>query len=177
MKDLKEYVIPVGRLGLGVHQFAFEADWSFFQHFENSPVDQGRFDVQVALDKDHDHWLATFEVKGMTDTACDRCLAPISLPISGSYVLIVKFEDEEQQETEDSDVVYVARDTHTWNVAQYIYEFILLSIPVQKTYDCEEENPPPCDFDALDRLEDFEEESEMKSNDFSEALRNIELKK
>jgi hypothetical protein len=65
-----------------------------------------------------------------------------------------------------------------WNVAQLIYEFVLLSIPPRKVYDCEAEETRPCDMKALELLEAQEasESDDQTENPFKEALKNIDLK-
>ncbi|MDX1476855.1 MAG: DUF177 domain-containing protein [Saprospiraceae bacterium] len=153
MDALKQYAIPVRSLGIGMHEFNFEIDWSFFRHFSASPVEQGRFDVQFALDKQHDHLLVRISVQGLLDTECDRCLAPIAMPVQGEYGMIVKYDDERVTESHE-DVVYITRDAPGWQVAQLIYEFVLLSIPVSKTYDCRSQQPVPCDEEALQKLDE-----------------------
>ena len=60
---------------------------------------------------------------------------------------------------EEAEIVYVSPDIEQFNVAQYIYEYIVLSMPIIKVYDCEEDNPLPCDEEMLDRLEAKEEEN------------------
>ena len=178
MKDLKEYAIPVGKLREGMHTFRFEVDWQFFSQFEDSPLDQGRFEVHVDFDKHADHWLVQFKVTGLVDTACDRCLAQISLPVEGAFAVVVKYEDDRAPEIDDeSDVIYVTADMNDWEVAQLLYEFILLSIPVQKVYDCENEQPQPCDQDALSKLEEGEQQESADPNSIWDALKDIELKK
>ena len=171
MEALREFTIPVHGLGLGGHEFQHVVDWQFFQHFENSPVQQGRFEISVIFFKETDHWILTVEVSGVADTECDRCLAPISLPVSGRHVLVVKFGDERPADEDDPDVIYVPRETHHWNIAQYIFEFILLSIPVKKVYDCEDESVPPCDKEMLSRLEQEELEEKEEGNPVWDVLK------
>jgi len=177
--DLKEYVIPVAGFSLGRHSIEFSVDWVFFQQFENSPVEQGRFDITIDLDKQHDHWYVQFDVNGVMDTECDRCTAPISLPVEGAYDVIVRYQDDQTEEVvNDSEVIYVPREIHRWPIAQLIYEFVLLSIPAKKVFDCESEEPRPCDMEALKLLEEQEsgEEQSSDENPFKEAFKNIELK-
>lgn len=173
MDALREYVIPVGSLKNGQHTFQYEVDWQFFSHFVDSPVQQGRFDVEVTIDKQPDHWLVHFDIDGALDTDCDRCLAPISLPVQGGYDLIVKYS--ESGESDDADLVYVSPDVYQWKIAQLIYEFILLSIPVKHIYACEDENPRPCDDQALTKLQ--REESQASTTSLGDALKRIELNK
>jgi len=158
MEALSEFSIPVHGLKFGEHHFHFTVDWQFFRHFEGSPLEQGRFDVEVLFAKESDHWLLSAGISGQLDTDCDRCLAPISLPVNGHHVVFVKFEEEVEEER-DPDIVYLSRDLHNWNIAQYLYEFILLSVPVKKVYDCEKEKEVPCDKEVLDTLEKTEANS------------------
>ncbi len=176
MKTLTDYVIPLSGLSQGLHRFDFKVDWKFFDQIEDSAIDQGSFEVEIDLDKQHDHMIAMFNIQGTLDTNCDRCTAPIALPINGEQTLIVKFAEDEERESDDPDVVYLHTETHRWNVADLIYEFILLAVPVSHTYDCESETHPPCDEDALRHLNEEEDEAEQEGNPFRDALKDFELK-
>ena len=171
MDALREFVIPVYSLKSGEHHFDFVVDWSFFKHFDDSPVEQGKFAISVDLEKQQEHWQVNFGISGALDTACDRCLAPIAMPVEGNHWLIVKFDDEL---TEEADVVYVSREIRNWNIAQYIYEFVLLSIPFTHRYACEDETHPPCDTAVLDRLNI--QKSSQSDNPMWDALKQIEKK-
>jgi len=152
MKAFKQYEIPISRLKIGVHEFDYIVDWRFFEHFEESLIKQGHFNVKVLLDKQSEHWVVTFEIKGDLDTECDRCLAPISLPVSGVNTVVVKYNEDDNPIEENEEIMYVSREMHTWNVARLIYEFISLSVPIKKVYDCENETVKPCDEEMLKRL-------------------------
>jgi uncharacterized protein len=177
METLREYEIAVSGLKDGQHEFHYEIDWRFFAHFEESQVKQGRFDVDVLLDKQPDHWLVTFDISGAMDTECDRCMAPIGLPVSGRHHLIVQYHgsDTVVMDDNDSDLIYVPQDIHTWSIAELIHEFVQLSIPVQRVYACREEASPPCDDEALQRLSD--EATPGSANPLKDALKYIELRK
>lgn len=177
METLREYAIAVSGLKDGQHVFHYEIDWRFFAHFDESQIQQGRFDVDVQIDKQPDHWLVTFDITGAMDTDCDRCMAPISLPVEGRHHIIVQYHEEDTTEMDetDSDLIYVPRDIHSWNVAELIYEFVQLSIPVKRVYACREDERPPCDEDALQRLS--EESTPGSASPLKEALKQIELKK
>ncbi len=152
MKALKQYEIPVSGLKIGVHEMSYIVDWRFFEDFEESLVKQGHFEVQVLLDKQHDHWMVTFDIEGHVDTECDRCLAPISLPVGCVNTIIIKYDEDGNTILENEDILYVSRGIQTWNIAELIYEFILLCVPIKRVYDCENEQVRPCDMQMLKRL-------------------------
>jgi uncharacterized protein len=150
MTVLKEYTLPIQGLKNGIHRFNYAVDAAFFTHFEGSPIQNGRFDLSVELDKRDSFFELSFDFKGTTQTECDRCTANIQLPFGGSEKLVVKRTQEDIEE--DTDIVFLSPDAHEFNIAQYVYEFICLSMPFNKTYDCDRENPKPCDTEILKLL-------------------------
>lgn len=176
MDGLVEYTIPVKGLGNGIHPFHFRIGEEFFRQFEDSPVQQGHIELDLTFDKRTDMFVFTFQFEGTVKTECDRCLAPIDLPISGQERLIVKFSLEEEEE--EADVTYVHPEISKFNAARFIYEFIVLSIPMIKIYDCEEEEPPVCNQEMLDLLESKEEpEPEDAANPIWEELKKFNPEK
>ncbi len=151
MGAFKEFSIPVHGLKAGVHQFKYDIDGAFFQHFESSPVTECDFQVTLELDKRSNMLVLNFELDGWMKAICDRCSADIRMPMANDQVLFVKYTEDEGEE-EDDDVIFMSRDVHEMNMAKYIYEFVVLSLPISNTYDCENEEPPPCDFAILDYL-------------------------
>ncbi len=151
MDRLVSYSLPIKGLNTGTHEFIFHVDGEFFAHFEHSPVKTADIELVLVLDKRPGIMTMEFDFSGTIDTECDRCLAPIHLPVADSQVVMVKYSEEEGQE--DADVIFIHPETPALDVSEYVYEFIILSIPMIKTYDCQEENPPVCDQEMLLLLE------------------------
>lgn len=168
MDPLNVYSIPVRGLNTGTHQYEFSLDWRFFQLFENSPVKQAAIDVEVILEKKNDHLQVEFLLEGSVEAQCDRCLAPISLPIESQQWLIVKYGEDKEDEAE---VVYIHREEPRWNVAQYLYEYSLLAMPIQNVVECEEMEPRPCDMQMLERLKPKEDDDD--DNPLWDQLKNL----
>jgi uncharacterized protein len=151
MNPLKEYVLPIQGLNKGFHRFVFEVDKSFFDCFEGSPIENGHFDLTVEMDKRDSFFELKFDFDGSIKTECDRCTAPIELFFGDTQNLLVKMSLE--QHDEDADVVFISPEEPEFDLSQYVYEFICLAMPASKTFDCEEEDPRPCDFGVLELLE------------------------
>lgn len=147
MDALIQYAIPVKGLRNGLHRYEFHIDRLFFVNFEGSPVEDSEIDLELSLDKRPDMLVLEFDFEGTVRTECDRCLAEINLPVSGNARLLVKYSLEE--EPEEVEVVYIHPETDHFNVAKYIYEYIVLSMPMIKVYDCEAEDPRPCNEEML----------------------------
>ena len=162
MDTLNQFTIPLEGLKDGMHQFDFQIDTGFFKHFEQSPIDDGNFDLKLYFEKRPDLLVFTFDFKGAFSTNCDRCLEEINLPVNGNQQLIAKYAEEAG---DDADVIYITKGTQELNVARFAYEFICLAIPMTKVYDCEEDENPPCNQEILDQLyREDEEKGESKSS-------------
>ncbi len=156
------YSLPIQGLKTGVHHFKFEVDDAFFAQFEDSPVASGKVLFELELDKRPDMMRFDFTLEGFVQAECDRCTANIQLPIEDERQLIVKFEDEDVDLDED-EVIFLKRDIPAFNVASYLYEFIVLALPITNTYDCENDPEPPCNFEVLKHLTTDSEEGKTSS--------------
>lgn len=144
MDALVQFSLPVKGLRYGVYEYNFHIDRSFFACFEASPVEDGELDVHLRFDKQPGMFVLQLDINGRVVTECDRCLASIRLPISDQRKFVVKFSTE--AEMDDDDVVYIHPDTQKFDVAPYIYEYVVLAIPIVKTYDCENDPSVECNW-------------------------------
>lgn len=163
------YSLPIQGLKTGVHHFKFEVDSAFFARFEGSPVQIGKVLFELELDKRPDMMLLDFILEGFVKAECDRCTAPIDLPLEDERQLIVKL-GEAEGELED-EVIFIHRDAPEFNVAKYLYEFVVLALPITNTYDCESDPVPPCNFEVLKHLKTDTEEN--KASSVWDSLRNL----
>jgi len=172
MNVLDHFSVPYKGLGNGIHRLKFNVDSEFFKEFEDSHVDNGNFEVDVELDKRHDHSELQFEVKGYTRTNCDRCLSSIDLPLHGNFRLLVKYGENEGSNDE---ILFIHPETSILNLAQVVYEYILLSMPIIKVYDCERDENPPCNMEVLDKLEEGSNEESSAQNQVWDSLKDLDF--
>lgn len=165
MKDLVQYVLPVSGLKLGIHEYEFQVDKTFFKHFEDSLIEDGDVHLKVKLDKSSDLYVVNFDFEGTVKAECDRCLANIDLPIEGHYRLLAKLFEESSSE-DDADVIYLASSIQRWDISNLVYEYISLSLPIIKVYDCDEDENRVCNEDMLKYLdiEDTPEDDDPPPN-------------
>lgn len=178
MEGLVPFTIPIKGLHYGVHQFVFTLDQEFFQCFENSPVTDGQIQATLVFDKRPNLFVLDFSLEGTVPTECDRCLATINLPVSSEQQLLVKLSEEKAGEDVDADVVFIHPEATELNVGQFIYEYVVLAIPMIKTYACEAEENPPCNLETLDFLDQYEElstEEEEENNPLWDELKKLDL--
>ncbi|SEG19427.1 YceD family protein [Algoriphagus boritolerans] len=133
MKFWKTFDIEVIKFKEGIHEIDFEIGNSFFQNFEdNEIVEKGNLAVRVILDKGANLIEVGFHIKGSVQLTCDRSLEIFDYPLDFSEKMIYKFGSEEKEI--DEEVFMITRDTPVINVAQLIYEFILLALPLKKIH-------------------------------------------
>lgn len=174
MKSLKEYIIPIGGLREGVHEFEFQIDAEFFTHYEASPIKNGDIAVKFYFEKQVGLYLLIFEIDGKVPAECDRCLEEFELPIQSSNSIIAKFREDEADGT---DVIYVSKAETELNIADFVYEFIILSIPLIKKH---EDAGEECPEDILgylkveDKNEDKDSSEDNSSNPFLDALKDFD---
>ena len=158
MDPLIEFVLPIKGLHNGLHHYDWEIGPSFFEQFEQSPVQRAKVAMQLELDKRPSIYELNFTFNGTVEAECDRCLAPIQLPVEGEEKLVVKLGEDDDQD-DDPDVIFIHPETQQLSVAHFIYEFIVLNLPMIKVYDCESETSKPCDTEMLKRLNQAEEQN------------------
>ena len=170
MDALAHFTIPVSGLHNGPHEYRFNIDGAFFQCFPESPVKEGDVSVELLFDKQPDIYTMAFELEGTVKVACDRCLEEFDLPIEASQVLLAKFDEKEW---EDADIIYILKEATQMNVARYIYEYIILAVPMVKTHDEADQN---CDPEMLKFLQQSEEgdESPDASLPIWDALKGLQ---
>jgi uncharacterized protein len=169
MDALAQFTIPVSGLHDGPHEYDFSVDGAFFEQFPESPIKDGQVSVHLVFDKRPDMFTMDFHLEGMVKTDCDRCLEEFDLPIEDDQMLLVKFDDKEW---EDAEIIYILKDTPRLNVALYIYEFIVLAVPIVKTHDDAEEK---CDPEMLKFLQqESEGEGPPAASPVWDALKGIQ---
>lgn len=133
MKFWKTFDIEVIKFKEGRHEFDFEIEDKFFQNFEdNELLDQGKLTTRVIMDKGINLIELTFHIQGNVKLTCDRSLEPFDHPLDLTEKMIYKYGTEEKEI--DDNVYMITRDTPSINVAQLIYEFILLALPAKKIH-------------------------------------------
>ncbi|MCH7410989.1 YceD family protein [Belliella sp. DSM 111904] len=164
MKFLKNYSIDVIKLKEGKHEFTFPVDGEFFSHFEIQDfLKDGNLNATVEINKLTSLMEAKFQISGTVKLICDRSLEEFDHELTTTEKVIYKYGLEEAEITED--VFMITRDTPSIQLAQLIYEFILLALPAKKIH--------PDYVEEMDD-EDFEGEGELVYYDDGEAEEETE---
>ncbi len=165
MKFLRAFDIEVIKFLEGKYEIDFEIGKEFFQHFEdNELLDEGRLTVRVLMDKGANLIEMNFLISGEVKLTCDRSLEEYFEPLEINERILFKYGEVEEEINEE--VYMITRDTSKVNVAQFIYEFVLLGLPAKKIHPDHRTEFDEEDFEAEgtyayidgDNEEDSEEE-------------------
>ena len=167
MKPLKDYTIPFVGLKLGKHHFDYQIDEAFFELFEYDDFNSANVSVTVVLEKKTTLLEIDFKVSGHVNVNCDLTNEPYNQELESDYTLVVKFGEEFNDDFED--IVILPHGEFEINVAQYIYEQIILSIPAKCVHPGVEDGT--LDSDILEKLEELSPKSiEEKENSATEDI-------
>ena len=92
----------------------------------------GELTADVSLQKSESMIQMTFNVEGTIELTCDRSLDLFDQPISFENTMIYKFGEEEKELSED--VMIILNNTQTINIADLLFEFIGLQVPMKKLH-------------------------------------------
>ena len=91
-----------------------------------------------------------FTMKGDVEVACDRCLGEFRMPVDYQGTVQVKFAEDTPES--DGDIIWLHPVEGELNLAQYIYESIILSLPYQRIHPLDKNGNPTCDPEMLKRF-------------------------
>ncbi|SFF29776.1 YceD family protein [Flavobacterium xueshanense] len=132
MKNTKEYLIPFIGLKLGKHHFEYQISNAFFEIFDYNEYQDSNIKVNVVLEKKSTLLELSFKHKGFVNVPCDLTSEDFDLPIKGKMKLIVRFDEEYNNDNEE--LLILPHGEFEIDIAQYIYEMIVLSVPLRRVH-------------------------------------------
>jgi uncharacterized metal-binding protein YceD (DUF177 family) len=156
----RTFEIPFVGLTAGEHEFEYRIEDQFFLGFGPQDFSNCQTKVKLLLDKHSGFMQLHFDIDGTIDTLCDRCGNPLSVQLWDEFNLIVKLVDDADKmnsEEEDPDIFYLDRNDNNLSIANWIYEFISLSVPLQHICKLDEKGKSTCNQKVIDQLNFFNE--------------------
>lgn len=153
MNYLSQYTIPFSGLSEGKHQFDFSVNDLFFAEYETSEVEKGELIIKVELEKRSTHLGLTFTINGAVELVCDRCLENFVYPIESKRKLLVKFSEKPVED--EAELIYLPPSSFQVEIAQYIYEFVILSLPIRRIHPDGKKGESLCDPVMMKKLEEL----------------------
>lgn len=182
MSNRREFEIAFVGLKPGIHVFEYRIDDKFFTEYGEQDFQNCEANVKLTLEKNTGFMLLKFDVDGTVDVSCDRCGNPLKMQLWDEFNIVVKMVENPQvmnDQEEDPDVYYIGHNESHLYVSDWIYEFINLSLPMQKMCPEDEIGGPRCNKEVLEKLKQMESDVEQTTNPIWKGLeqfKNIEKK-
>jgi uncharacterized metal-binding protein YceD (DUF177 family) len=173
MSSRREYEIAFVGLKPGVHEFSYEINDRFFEEYNEQDFRNPQATVTLSLEKSNGFLLLRFQVGGKAEVTCDRCNNNLPLQLFDDFTVTVKMTDDPElmnEQEEDPDVYYISRGESHLDVKDWIYEFVNLSIPMQKTCEFENMDGPYCNPSARQLLNNMKPDEKAGSNPIWKGL-------
>lgn len=165
MSHRREFEIAFVGLKHGIHEYDYEINDRFFEAFQQQDFKNCTARVRLTLDKKTGFMLLRFEIGGTLEVNCDRCSNKLPIELWDEFNITIKMVEEPElmnSQEDDPDIYYISRGESHINVEAWIYEFINLSIPMQKVCGFEKMDGPHCNPSARDMLKKLEPEEDPK---------------
>lgn len=176
MGPLSKYTIQFAGLSQGKYQYEYHIDETFFKEFKSEEAIKGNITVMIDLNRQENMLLLHFQFKGYLEEICDLCLEKFQLPVDAVKDLIIKISDHFEEE--DEDVFIIPRNEHQVNVAQHIYDYINLAIPIKKVHPADAKGENTCNPEAIKRLNNYlinDKEIPHQHDSRWDVLKNLNL--
>lgn len=174
MSGKRTFEIPFVGLKLGTHDFIYEITDKFFVDYDEQDFKNCKATIKLTLDKHSSFMLLKFEVGGSLEVGCDRCGNNLPLQLWDEFNTVIKLVEDPDlmnEQEEDPDVHYISRTESHINVADWLFEFINLSIPMQKMCSESEIGGSFCNKEVLAKLNEMKpKEKEPSSTDLWKGL-------
>lgn len=171
VEKLSTYNIAFKGLKEGNHVFDYHIADSFFEHFENRLVDHADVNVSITLEKRSSFMSVRLSLEGFVELTCDRCLELYHQPVQNEKQLWIKFGENESED--DDEVIWLHPEDYQINVAQIIYEYIILSVPLKHVHPSDKEGKSSCNPEMLKKLKEYTRHHEEQSDGRWEQLKDL----
>lgn len=172
MNKTKQYLIPFVGLKLGKHHFEYQISNAFFEIFDYDEFENSDIKVNVVLEKKSTMLELIFKQQGTVNVPCDLTSEDFDLPIEGEMKLLVRFGDVYNSDNEE--LLILPFGEFEIDVAQYIYEMIVLSVPLRRVHPGIKDGS--LKTEALAKLNELilKEETEVEENKEENKEENID---
>lgn len=160
LKELKEYILNFVGLKLGLHHFEYLITNSFFEAMQSEETLNTNIKLDLEFDKQVNLMTLKFNFSGNFETICDRCADPLTIPVEFSETLYFNISENETS-GDDDDVISISPSDYEIDISQFVYEFIMVSIPMKRVHLDDAEGNSLCNEETLRLFE----ESKSKSID------------
>ncbi len=167
MSKFEPYNIKLKELKNPVEVFEFELNDEYFKKIDSPEreVEKGNIKAKVTVRKKEKIFEILFELEGVALVPCNRCLDDMEQPVNYKEKLNVKFGDRFSEENE---TVIVPEAEGSINIAWFLYEFVVVSIPIKHVHapgECNKNMTSKLKRHISRRKDDDDDEADIEFDD------------
>ena len=160
MSELETYRIDLKGQKDEARCLEYDLNDGFFAALDGAQLEHGALHVSVSIRKTAGLFELLLHTVGTVTVICDLCLDDMQQPIDTENRLLVKLGAE--TDLENDELITVSEDTGVLDLAWFIYEFIVLAIPIKHVH-----APGKCNHVMTQKLEEL---SAARSSDEAEEV-------
>ena len=169
----KDFSIAFSGLKLGKHEFKYEIGNEFFEAFECFEFNSAAIDTLVILNKTDTFLELEMLSSGSVNVQCDVSDEAFDQILKAEMKLVVNFG--ETFNDDNIDVLIIPRSDFQVNFSQYLYESLVLAVPVKRVHPGVLDGS--LDSETVKRLEALQPQEQINNNEQNDprwdALKNL----
>ncbi|GAA4463580.1 hypothetical protein GCM10023093_12380 [Nemorincola caseinilytica] len=180
MKHNWEFEIAWQGLKPGPHTYIYDIDDRFMQEREaGTEFRNWNARITLGFDKHENFFMLNFDIDGKVTVACDRCGDDLELRLWDEFDLLIKLTggDDEHMPDDEDDVVFIPRSETVIDISAWLYEFMMLSVPLQRIHPDRPDGDAGCNPEALRLLDRLSEGEAKADNPLWKGLEALKGKK
>jgi uncharacterized metal-binding protein YceD (DUF177 family) len=131
MSKFELYNVVLKDISNETRLFEYDLDNAYFKKIDSPEIQKGNVKAKLSVQRKLSTYELQFFLEGTVIIPCDRCLDDMVQPIHYKEKLQVKFGNSFSEEDE---IVIVPEAEGAINIAWFLYEFIVLNIPMKHVH-------------------------------------------
>lgn len=156
-KKKNSYIIPFVLLKNGDHSYLFSIEKELFLENNYDEIHDCQLKAHITFTKNSSILSVNFHMYGTVNVTCDRCSDDFDMEVNIVKKLLVKLDSIVH--TEEDDMISIGKDEVDFDISPYIYQYIVLSLPMQRIHPVDKDGIRHCNQEALDKLKNLEVKS------------------
>ncbi len=165
MASKRAYEIAFVGLKQGEHEFNYILEDEFFLEKAAEDAKNMHATVKLLLEKNSGFMRLKFQTGGTAMVHCDRCGNELQINLWDEFNMVVKLIDNPEvmnEQEEDADIFYIAKTESHLNISNWLYEFTMLSIPVQNVCGQDEDGNSLCNASVIEKLAEMKQHAQQQ---------------
>ncbi len=169
------YKIKYSGLPVGKHKFDFIIHNDFFTDYSNkTEFIDAHINVHVNAERMLSKLILHLFISGKITVECDRCLEPCDINIDTEKKLIFSSEKEGLNNSSNDDInIEISYNTEYIILDGFLYDFIVLSMPLRRVHDELEDNSSACNHQMISILQKLKPNKTKTNLSHWDILKNI----